>query len=265
MRKKLLLFAFFITLMVTGYTQPAAWMLGTWQSTGEGNPQATNSIIDIEEVSRESFSGTKTITRNNTRTIVAVSGAFRGRGFYMQDGEVLSQEPGGGQVDDCVACNQSNRMEIKADSLILVVSMTDCNNRCDGETYYYRLLSDYDSATQRTLVDRFGRPSNIIGFQPYRPREDKPAISEAETARKAEAAAAVAAARFTTTGISSTASFAFIFEHENFSAAHCTASKKKRIPPDYPGSVARSSGDCLHQHWHLPGIHPAYLCRTHDQ
>ena len=72
-------------------------------------------------------------------------------------------------------------MIISHDSLILINSISGCDNRCDGETFYYRLLSEYDNATQRYLVDRFGRPSDIIGFQPYQPKKDETVASSNDT------------------------------------------------------------------------------------
>ena len=91
----------------------------------------------------------------------------------MQDGEVLHKEgPENGQWHDCSACTQINKMIISHDSLILISSISGCDNGCDAEIFYYRLLSEYDNDTQLYLVDRFGRPSDIIGFHPYSPQKD---------------------------------------------------------------------------------------------
>ncbi|MGN6352953.1 MAG: hypothetical protein ACTHLB_06160, partial [Parafilimonas sp.] len=129
-------------------------------------------------VSGGSFSGTKTSGISNHTTTIAISGAFRGRGLYLEDGEVLHSEgQETSQAYDCSACTPVTKIVIKQDSLVLVNSISDCDERCNGETFFYRLLTEYDSATQRYLVDRFGRPSDIIGFQPRRPREDVPVAS----------------------------------------------------------------------------------------
>ena len=170
MHKKLILPVLFILFCTITHAQSVGWMIGTWKGTG--------GIIQIDDVSGGNFSGTKTTGINNHKTTIAISGAFRGRGLYLEDGEVLrgeGQETSQGY--DCSACTPVNKIVIKHDSLVLVNSISDCDERCNGETFFYRLLTEYDSATQRYLVDRFGRPSDIIGFRPRRPREDVPVAS----------------------------------------------------------------------------------------
>ncbi len=170
MHKKLILPVLFILFCTITHAQSVGWMIGTWKGTG--------GIIQIDDVSGGNFSGTKTTGINNHKTTIAISGAFRGRGMYLEDGEVLrgeGQETSQGY--DCSACTPVNKIVIKHDSLVLVNSISDCDERCNGETFFYRLLTEYDSATQRYLVDRFGRPSDIIGFRPRRPREDVPVAS----------------------------------------------------------------------------------------
>ncbi len=171
LRKKPILLALFILFCTLTHAQYARWMMGTWKST------SSIATIQINDVSRESFTGIKTIETNNTKITISVSGAFRGRGFYLQDGEVLSKEPANAQWSDCSACTEADKIIVGHDSLILIRSISDCDAKCDGETYYYRLLSEYDSASQRYLVDRFGRPSDIIGFRPQRPQEGVTPIS----------------------------------------------------------------------------------------
>ena len=170
MRKKLILPTLFIFFCTITHAQSVSWMIGTWKGTG--------GIIQIDNVSGGSFSGTKTSGSSNHTTTIAISGAFRGRGLYLEDGEVLHGEgQETSQAYDCSACTPATKIVIKQDSLVLVNSISDCDERCNGETFFYRLLTEYDSATQRYLVDRFGRPSDIIGFQPRRPREDVPVAS----------------------------------------------------------------------------------------
>jgi hypothetical protein len=179
MPKKLILLALFIIFYTITHAQYAGWMMGTWKSTSGATTPSGNvtSAIQINDVSEESFTGTKTSEINNgshAKITIAISGAFRGKGLYMQDGAVVHKEgPENGQWHDCSACSQGNKMMISHDSLILISSISGCDNGCDGETFYYRLLSEYDSSTQQYLVDRFGRPSDIIGFRPYHPQENE--------------------------------------------------------------------------------------------
>ena len=174
MPKKLILLALFIIFYMTMHAQYAGWMMGTWKSISGATTPSGNvtNTIQINDVSRESFTGTKTSEINNAKITISISGAFRGKGLYLQDGAVVHKEgPENGQWHDCSACSQENKMMIGHDSLILISSISGCDNACDGEIRYYRLLSEYDDPTQRYLVDRFGRPSDIIGFRPYQPKE----------------------------------------------------------------------------------------------
>src|SRR5205809_1636855 len=177
MPKKLILLASFIIFYTITHAQYAGWMMGTWKSRSGAATSSANvtNTIQIDDVSGESFTGTKTSEINDgshAKITISISGAFRGKGLYLQNGQVLHKdETGNGQSYDCSGCTQVNKMIISHDSLILINSISGCNNRCDAETFYYRLLSEYDNSTQRYLVDRFGRPSDIIGFHPYQPKE----------------------------------------------------------------------------------------------
>jgi hypothetical protein len=179
MPKKLLLLALFIISYTITHAQYASWMMGTWKSRGDAiTPYGSvTKTIQVNNVSAESFTGTKTSEINNglhAKIVVSIAGSFRGKGLYLQDGKVVNKEEAeNGQWNDCSACKQESKMMISHDSLILMNSISDCNDRCNGETFYYRLLSEYDNSTQRYLVDRFGRPSDIIGFRPYQQQEDK--------------------------------------------------------------------------------------------
>lgn len=152
-------------------------MIGTWKSRNATTlPENVTNTIQINDVSRESFTGIRIIKLNNgsqDSTSISISGTFAGRGLYVQDGAVLHKnEQVNAQLPDCAACTQESKMIIHHDSIMLVISISNCDNKCNGEIYYYKLLSEYDDETQRYLVDRFGRPSDIIGFQPFHPRED---------------------------------------------------------------------------------------------
>src|SRR5436190_7368324 len=197
MCKKLILLALFIIFYTITHAQYARWMMGTWKSTG-GVTNATNTIR-IDDVSGESFTGTRTSEINDpspAKITIAISGSLRGKGLYLRNGEVVHKEPENGQLYDCSACTEVNKMVVSHDSLILTSSISGCDKRCDAETFYYRLLSEYDSSTQRYLIDRFGRPSDIIGFQPQRPREDeKVASNDKEPKKDVDAGASVTDAK----------------------------------------------------------------------
>ncbi len=193
--KKIILLSLFIIFYTIIHAQDAGFMRGTWKSTTGAATVSGNIIntIQIDDVSGESFTGTKTSEINDNsqaKITISISGFFSGKDLYLQNGAVVNKEPANRQWDDCSACTQENKMTISRDSLILLNNISGCNNRCDGETFYYRLLSDYDSATQRHLLDRFGRPSDIIGFRPFHPQENKTVTSNedsiAEVIKQAE-------------------------------------------------------------------------------
>ena len=66
MPKKIILIALFIIFYTITHAQSADWMMGTWKSTGattlSGNIAST---IQIDNVTGESFTGTKTSEINN--------------------------------------------------------------------------------------------------------------------------------------------------------------------------------------------------------
>ncbi len=178
MRKKLLLFPLFIIFYTITPAQYAAWMTGIWKSTSGAATLSNNvtNTIQINDVSGESFTGTKTSETNDgshAKITISISGDFERTGLYLRNGEVLHREPENSQWNNCSACTQVNKMLIKRDSLILIDSLSNCDNGCNGVTFYYRLLSEYEDDTQRYLVDRFGRPSDIIGFHPFQLQKDK--------------------------------------------------------------------------------------------
>ncbi|HVX25856.1 MAG TPA: hypothetical protein VHB70_05920 [Parafilimonas sp.] len=190
MPKKIILLSLFIIFYTIIHAQDAGFMKGTWKSTSGATKVSGNIIntIQIDDVSGESFTGTKTSEINDNsqaKITISISGFFSGKDLYLQNGAVVNKEPANRQWDDCSACTQENKMTISRDSLILRNNISGCNNRCDGETFYYRLLSDYDSATQRHLLDRFGRPSDIIGFRPFHPQENETVASKEDSIAEA--------------------------------------------------------------------------------
>ncbi|MEO8711120.1 MAG: hypothetical protein ABI405_03300, partial [Parafilimonas sp.] len=144
-------------------------MLGTWNMTGNAKSQVIRTII-IDSVSEENFAGTKTNEvndRSHAKIITALSGNFNNRELYIQNGAVLyKKEPQNGKWLDCSFCTPENKITIKEDSVILSSRITGCHKDCDGVSVYYKLLCDYDSATQRYLVNLFGTPSDIAAFKP---------------------------------------------------------------------------------------------------
>jgi hypothetical protein len=178
MPKKIMLLVIFIIFYTITHAQKAGWIMGTWKSTIRTTASGSiTSTIQIDNVSGESFTGTKTSEINNAKITISIAGFVRGKDLYLQNGAVVHKEPENGQWDDCSACTQESKLTISRDSLILMNSVSGCDNRCDGETFYYRLLSEYDGATQRYLVDWFGRPADIIGFRPFLPQEEKTVAS----------------------------------------------------------------------------------------
>ncbi len=191
MPKKIILLALLFIFYTITHAQNAGWMMGTWKSTS-GTTTPSRSVINtiqIDNVSGESFTGTQTSETNNgshTKITISIAGFLRGKELYLQNGEVVHKEPENGQWDNCSACTQENKLTISRDSLILRNSISGCDNRCDGETLYYRLLSEYDDDTQRYLVDWFGRPADIIGFRPFHPQEDKMVVTNNDSDSTAE-------------------------------------------------------------------------------
>ena len=112
MRKKLILLALFIIFYTITHAQYVSWMMGTWKSTnGATTPsRSVTNTIQIDDVSGESFTGTKTSEINDrlhAKITISISGAFRGRGLYLQNGEVLhKEEPENGQWYDCSAVHK---------------------------------------------------------------------------------------------------------------------------------------------------------------
>ncbi len=189
MPKKRILLALFVFTYTITHAQNAGWMMGTWKNRSETITSLGSVIntIQINDVSGESFTGNKTSEVNNAKITISIAGFVRGKDLYLQNGAVVHKEPENGQWYDCSACTQVNKLIIRRDSLILINSISDCDNRCDGETYYYRLLYEYDDSTQRYLVDWFGRPADIIGFRPFRPPENKTVVSNDENNSTTEA------------------------------------------------------------------------------
>ena len=188
MPKKIILLALLFIIYTITHAQNTGWMMGIWKSTSGTTTSSRNILntIQINNVSGESFTGTKTSEINNAKITISIAGFVKEKELYLQNGEVVHKEPETAQLYDCSACAQVNKLIIRRDSLILINSISGCDNRCDAETFYYRLLSEYDDDTQRYLVDWFGRPADIIGFRPFHPQEDKTVVSNNDSDSTAE-------------------------------------------------------------------------------
>ena len=102
MPKKIILLALFIIFYTITHAQ-YGWMMGTWKSRSEATtlPANITNTIQINDVSGESFTGTKTSEINDAKITISIAGFFRGKVLYLQNGEVVSKN---GQWDNCSSC-----------------------------------------------------------------------------------------------------------------------------------------------------------------
>lgn len=138
-------------------------MAGTWQ--GVSNPPLLTKELVIDSINGSGFSGTKTNKVNNrsrAHVTVAVTGSITENNVYFKYGNVLDQkDPAHGKWWTCNNCNMVNKISIQEDSLILSMVIVDCVPQCNGESRYYRLLCDYDSSTQVSLINLWGTANDI--------------------------------------------------------------------------------------------------------
>ena len=160
--------------------QDITWMLGTWRGVVT-EPLFTKNIV-ISSVSGRNFKGTKTNEINNhshARVTTAISGYVRKDELFFQYGEVLfKKDPPGGKWWTCFYCTPENKISLRGDSIILSITIANCHENCDGTTSYYRLLCEYDSATQLALVKLLGNPADIEGFTPCSDSLNKVSITD---------------------------------------------------------------------------------------
>jgi len=168
----LLFFSFF--LFIFSYAQDLKWILGTWKGTGTiyGSEYKTQFIrtLIIDSVYGDNFKGTRTNEaddRSHAKIITSFSGYVNKNKFHIQYGIILyKKEPPHGQWLDCSHCTPENKVIIKQDSIIIRSEITGCQKYCDQISIYYKLLCDYDTITQRYLVNLFGTPLDIQAFKP---------------------------------------------------------------------------------------------------
>ncbi len=156
--KNILLLFFLFFLFTFSHAQDVKWMLGTWNGTGKAH--FTRTIV-INSVNGNNFTGTRTNEaddRNHTKIITSLSGSINKEKIYMEDGEIIfKREPPHGKWLDC-NCTGQNKIVVKHDRIILTCEIIGCGKDCDGISTYYKLLHDYDTATQLYLVNLFGKP-----------------------------------------------------------------------------------------------------------
>jgi len=147
-------------------------MLGTWKSNTNSFDSRVRYIktLVIDNIEGENFRGTKTneITgRGHAKIVTAISGHLSEDNFYIQTGAILyKKDPSDGKWWDCSSCTPKNKIYIHGDSVILSNLISGCQKDCDGISFYYRLLCEYDTVTQRHLVSAFGNSSDITTFKP---------------------------------------------------------------------------------------------------
>jgi len=178
--KKLPLVFLLCFLISAGKAQNLGWMVGTWM--GAENIQVSSSskltrTIAIDAVSGETFTGTKTNEVNDhshAKIVTSISGYFTKDQFYFKNGVVLyKKESSSRQWWDCSSCVPQNKIVLRQDSIILISRISGCQQYCDGISVYYRLLCEYDTTTQRYLVNLFGNSSDIAAFTPCIKEETK--------------------------------------------------------------------------------------------
>ena len=97
MAKKVIFLSLFVISYTITHAQSAGWMMGTWKNTKATTLSGiVTSTIQINDVSGESFTGTKTSEINNgshAKITISLAGFLKGKILYLQNGEVLSKEP----------------------------------------------------------------------------------------------------------------------------------------------------------------------------
>ena len=171
-RSKTLWLLILSTCLVAGsYAQDTKWLLGTWNApvSKAGKFHMARSIL-IDSVYGENFSGTSSSEAdddNHTKIVTAIKGHFNENQFMMRIGEVLyRKDPPHNVWVNCTTCPLYNKIIIKHDTVFLNSEISGCSKFCDGISVYYKLLPDYDTTTQRQLVDLFADSAYAANFKP---------------------------------------------------------------------------------------------------
>ena len=170
--KKFWLLIFSVFLFALSNAQDLNWLLGTWTGPTKkaGKVHITGKIV-VDSVDGENFAGTRSNEaddENHTKIVTAVSGYLTAEKFYMKGGKVLYQkDPPHNVWVNCGSCPSLNKITIQHDTVFLKCEINGCSPYCDGSSVYFKLLPDYDTTTQRQLVNLFGDSSYIQTFKPY--------------------------------------------------------------------------------------------------
>ena len=171
------------------YAQDLKWMLGTWKETGKKNYLLKT--IKIDSVYGNYFSGTREIEvndRDHPKIITAVSGHLNATGFFMNDGKIVYKKdpPNGKWLGDCDNCPVDNKIILAGDSVFINRRVQGCRKDCNGMSNYYRLLCDYDTSTQRYLVNAFGPSVNSVTDNPCIEKIPEPIAKKEDSIKNAE-------------------------------------------------------------------------------
>ncbi len=168
--KKLKLLLFSCFMYVCSHAQNINWLLGKWDGTGTNanNAEFIRTIV-IDSVSGENFSGTRTNElkgRNRAKIVTAFTGYMDKGLLYIKNVNVLyKKEPPNGEWMDCSGCLPETKIAIQDEKIILTSRITGCQNECNSVTFFYKFLCDFDTSTQRYLVNRFGSHEDINAFE----------------------------------------------------------------------------------------------------
>jgi hypothetical protein len=146
-------------------------MLGRW--IGTDNSDAATQIlktITIDSVDGANFSGKRTIEVKHgakAKIITSISGYFDNGQFFIKNTKVLYKKdpPNGGWID-CSDCMPQSSINIQHDSVILISRIENCKRECNNISVYYKMLCDFDTVTQRFLVNHFASAMMIKNFMP---------------------------------------------------------------------------------------------------
>jgi hypothetical protein len=172
-------------LFMFSHAQNIKWLLGTWQGAGssENNVQFIRTIT-VDSVDGNSFSGIQTSQiKNKTRfkIVTALLGSVDNAEIHVSNGTVIyKKDPPNGQWTDCSACLPETKISIALDRIVLTSHITGCQKECNNVSVYYKMLCDYDTVTQRYLINRFGTASDIANFKAC--KNEKPVVEEIESA-----------------------------------------------------------------------------------
>lgn len=151
--------------------QSLDWMLGTWNGTASSvnNAQSVRTII-IDSVGGENFAGTRVSELKGSvhaKIITSLSGYIDKKNVYIKTGNVLYKKaPPRVELTDCSSCIPGATISIQSDRIVVTSIISGCQAACNGTAVYYKLLCDFDTLTQRDLVNRFGTAADITSFKP---------------------------------------------------------------------------------------------------